>query len=233
MGFTLKYRETGSRGSFEAWGMGFSYQYNPEELVLDVRDSRKSKPLLYIDFDQPLSKNPFLYIETLEKTTQIKALMFSNNITNDLSEIFDDSRLVAILEEAARLGRYSFDLKQNKFYRFGHFFCEDLRLKRIQIKHISGIDPKDSFYVAKLKTEHDNVVSSRACTLHGVMKDLSDKTLRDLITAEFGHQFDGSAHNLLTVSSKLATISHILDERFVPLQKIKDTKPVSSAVEAQ
>lgn len=221
MGFALKYRETSSQGSFVAWGIGFRYQYNSPDNVLDVIDDKRSKPLLYIDFDQTLSKNPFMYIENLEKTTQIKALMFTGNMTADLSDSFDDARLPSILEDSARLARFSFDLRQRRFHRFGHYFCESHGLKRLQIRKMQGTAMHEPFYIGKLSTPNNNAVSVRACSLHRLLKELGDATLRDLITAEYGHPFQSAAYDLLAVSSKLSTISHVLDEHFVPAQKIR------------
>lgn len=220
MGFALKFREVNSRGSFVASGIGFRYKYDPDALVLDVLNTRSEKPLLYIDLDQQLAKNPLLYIQLLEKTLQIKSLMFSNNVTVDLSDSFDEARLAAILEMAARIARYSHDLSLANYRRFDAELCRNMSLKRIQVKPISNLDPNGTFYVAKLTTLNNNSVSTRSCTVFNALRALSDKVVRELITTEFSYPSQTSAHNLLLVSSKLATISRILDDSFIPEQYV-------------
>ena len=218
MGFTLDYRETDSRGSFVSWGAGFHYRYSPDALILDVLDAKSEKPLLYIDFDQYTARDPRAYLENLEKITQIKALMFSGNATIDLSESFDHPRLIAILENCARIARYSFDLQTNKFHRFSHYFCKDQMIDRVQIKKISSLDPSASFYVAKLKTLNAKSVTTRACTVPTILRNLSEQVIRELITGEFSYPFQNSSHNLLNLSSILSILSRVLDENFIPEQ---------------
>jgi hypothetical protein len=223
MGFTLKFTETGSRGSFVSAGTGFHYHYNPDTLILDILDARSNRPLLFIDFDQYTAKDPRAYVESLEKTTQIKALMFSNNGTTDLSESFDDTLLFAILENCARIARYSFDLRTSRFHRFSHYFCKDQFIDRVQIKKITSRDPSASFYVAKLKTLTAKTVNTRACTIPTVMRNLSEQVIRELITAEFTHPFQNPAHNLLNLSSILSMLGRVLDDSFVPAQYLHKT----------
>ena len=53
------------------------------------------------------------------------------------------------------------------------------------------------------------------------MRALSDKVVRELVTSEFSYPSQTAAHDLLHVSSKLATISRILDDAFVPEQYVE------------
>lgn len=225
-GFTLKYREHNSRGSFVAWGIGFHYRYDPDTKILDIIDARRQKPLLFLDFDGKTSKDPLTFTRNLDKANQINALIFSNNTTNDLSETLEDRRLVPILENSVFLAHYCFDLNHGKFQRFAKHFCGDFALKNIQIDRVENINPEASYFLAELRTLNNNAITSRATSLHSVIRKLSEKAVQDLMTAEYGNVLSGSAHNLLTASSKLSIISRILDENFSPHRRIQKMREI-------
>lgn len=230
MDFTLKHKEAAPPGSFVAWGIGFAYCYEPKRNVLNISDARSKKPLFYVDCkNQPLAAGACDYAIFFEKATQINALILSNNSTVDLSELLDDRRLAAILEDSANLARYAYSLKQEDFKRFESDFCKNFTLKRLEIKKPKTLYPRDSSYFAKLKTLNNNVITSQKRSLHKILADLSERTLRDLIAVEFGYHFQHSTYDLLTVSSKLAIIGHILDERFIPAQRIKSGQKNTAA----
>lgn len=216
MSFTLKHREQGSRGSFVAWGMGLRYEYDPAPQVLTISDAGKNRPLLYLDFDEDLSDSALFYTQILEKTTQTEALLFSNNTTVDLSEIFDDGKLIPILESSVRIARYGFDLKRGFFLRFTSFFCEDFLLKSLSIQAAARKGTDKPLYFATLQTINNHAITSCAPDLHTVMTELSQKTVHDLIAAELGCHMQTSAHNLLRLSSKLNILGRILDNNHMP-----------------
>lgn len=215
----MKYGKISSSGSFNAWGIGFHYDYDSELSSLSVGHVESKKPLLSIDFDSDLAKEAVFFVGTLEKATQVKALMLSNNKTADLSKIMDEIRLPAMLASAASLARYGFDLRRESFERFGEFFCKDFPLNALQIKKISGYDPNADFYSATLETKRRLSVSVSSQTLCGTMLSLSDGILRDILTREFGSSLNSTAHALLRTSAKLSTLSLLLNEDFKPLKK--------------
>lgn len=224
MSYKLECRET-SQGSLIARGTGLDYKYNYETNSLKVIHRRKERALAKFTFDKVLSRDPLSYITSLEKANQIKALMFSNNQTVDLTETLDSEKLCAILKSTALLSRHAHDLKNLDFERFCDVFVGEFDLKKIKIKQFTSGDHKDAFFIARIQTQHDNGICVRACTLTGITMAMSDRTIRDLITMEFGHQFEGSAHNLLRLSSKLSSISYILDDDFVPSRKLSTNCP--------
>jgi hypothetical protein len=199
-----------------AWGIGFQYAYDPAVGILDIIDAKKAKPLIYVDFDRKLSRDTLAYVQFFEKATQINALIFSNNNTLDLSETFDDKRLVAILEDSAKLARYALDLKRRKFKKFCEDFCQEYELHTMEIKRIGGRVPGTAFYTAMIRTKNLNEISVRSPSVSRIMTMLSDKTMQDLLTVEFGHHLGTSAHTLLTASSKLSALGRILDSEFNP-----------------
>ena len=225
----MEYRET-SQGAFIATGIGFDYHYHTHNRVLDIIRREKSKTLAHLSFDESLAKDPLSYVAFLEKATQLKALMFSNNQTVDLASIISSTQMPAMLKSASMTSRYAFDLKKMRLKRFCDVFSVEHGLKSIKIKKF--ITQNNTFFIARIQTHHDNGVVVRGCTLAGLTAALSDKTIRDLITMEFGHRYEGSAHNLLRVSTRLAALSCLLDDAYLPSDKIKiiDKAPDQSAL---
>jgi hypothetical protein len=90
------------------------------------------------------------------------------------------------------------------------------------IRRVRRFDAGSAFYSAQLETQHSNRVVVESPTLHGVMSRLSQKIIQDLITREFVSHFDVFAHTLLSASSKVSTLSLILNDKFSPVRKLRD-----------
>jgi hypothetical protein len=220
----LKHQETDNRGSFEACGIGLNYIYDANSKVLDIIDARGNKPLIYIDFDTHLSKNSLEFVRLFEKTTQIRAIMLSNNQTIDLSETLDESRLCAILTTVASTARYCFDIESQKFKRFAKYFCNEYQVRSIEIGKIAGYDPESAYFYSRLTTQHSNTAEARAASIPALLSSLSEHVIQDLLTKEFGYNLQAGAHSLLRVSHKLSVISCILNDSFVPANKLVERK---------
>lgn len=216
----MKCKEINSDGSFLAWGVGFHYEYDANQHILEITTARDGKPLTYTGFDTESCANPFRFVLLLEKATQIQALMLSNNATIDLSENFEDERLVAIFISCMNLAQFAYDLSQYDFKRFEKCFCADTPIKLLNIEKIESSESVDQFFSAKLSTDTSQELSKRAKSLHHLMIGLSDSIISDLITAEYGFKFKNTADTLLSVSSKLSLISLILNEAFIPVRKL-------------
>ena len=220
MNVVLDYRET-THGSFKAWGSEFRYDYNKNKSALDILHQDTEGLLARLKLDQDVSSNALSYVQLVEKASQINALMFSNNATVKLMDTMRLERLQPIIKNIVKLSRHAYDLQTLNLDRFCHFFADEFDLQSVKIKKFTSRNENNSaFFIARMLTHHDNGISVRACTMTGIMAAMSDRTLRDLITMEFGHRFKGSAHNLLNASSKLSSLSYILDENFVPESKI-------------
>jgi hypothetical protein len=229
----LDHREKDSRGSFVAWGTGFTYEYNSEKKALNIVHAIQNKPLIYIDLDRHLAKNPLLYARMLEKVTQVNALVFSNNHDINLADIFENNRLIPILENSAIVARHSYDLETEKFENFSYRFCETYILKSLQLTKYANRTPGSVFYAAEMKTENNNSVHARASQLNQLLDKLSEKTVRDLMTTEYNHHFYKSAQNLLVVSSNLSVMGRVLDKNFIPLHKTERFKHLNSSITSQ
>lgn len=213
------YREM-SNGSFRVLGTGFRYDYNNSKRALTVIHKDSERPLTKFKLDQALSREPLPYITLLEKATQINALMMSNNQTIDLSKTMELQHMRPLLKGVAGLSRHAFDLQNLHLGRFCRTFADEYDLKCVKIKKFISGDQENTFFIARMQTKNDNGICVRGCTMTGIMAAMSDRTLRDLITMEFGHRFENSAQNLLNASSKLSSLSYILDQHFVPESKI-------------
>ena len=217
----LHSRET-THGSFKVWGTGFRYDYNNEKNALTVFHQDTERLLAQFKFDKSLSENPMAYVGMLEKALQINALMVSNNRTINLADAIGIRQISPIIHSVGGLSRHAFDLHNLALERFCSSFADEHGLKLIKIKPFKSRDNANAFFIARLQTKHDNSISVRACTMTGIMAAMSERTLRDLMTMEFGHRYEGSAHNLLNASSRLSSLSHILDDSFIPEMRVFD-----------
>lgn len=216
----MKYKGLDTTGSFEAWGLGLNYIYDNQSRILDIVHARRNKPLIYIDFDSSLSKDPLAYIGFLEKSSQIRALMLSNNKTADISETMDDNRLCAILSSVAGMARYCFDLKNEKYTRFEKYFVDEHDIKAINIERTKKERSNILFFKAKLETHKSNTAVGHGSTMFRALSALSDNIIHDLLTTECGYDMQSLAHGLLRISYTLSAFSCVLNDRFVPIHKI-------------
>lgn len=221
MGFTLKHRELDSRGSFVAWGIGFKYGYDAAASVLKVTNARKQKPLTYIDFDDDMMSDPLGFTAALEKATQISALAFSNEQHLDLTELLGEMHLKVMLETSAMQARYSFDLEKENFERFERNFCDEYILSRLQFHKCENKNSNTLYYKGELETKNRNTVYCHHNHLHSVLKELSNKSLRDLMARECNYRSPATAQNLLAVSSNLHVISQILNKNMNPMHRVR------------
>jgi hypothetical protein len=161
----------------------------------------------------------------------MKALIFSNDQTVRLAETIDDKMLVSILKGSARLSYYAHSLSKKDFPLFCQLFSNERGLKQMRIKKFRSSSDRNVFYAARIETMQDNAVCVRGCSLSGIMAALSEKTAHDLITMEFGQQYNHSTQRLLRTSSQLSAISMIMDHNFVPSKRIKtnDITPCSAS----
>lgn len=218
LSIVMKHWETGAHGSFTAWGSGFLYNYKAETNTLKVHHCDRQRALASLKFDYRLARQPLAYVVSLDKTNQIHALMFSNNATLNLTETMDLTRIKVMVDATARLSRYAYDLSCGDLYRFTTAFAADFNLHHVEIRHFAPntASGNAAFYAATIQTQHHNAITVRGHNLVRLTGQMAERTLHDLITMETGHFYSNSAQNLLNMASKLALISQILDEDFVP-----------------
>ena len=220
----MKYEETDRYGSFAALGIGFLYEYNATLKALQISRAGSCLPLVFLEFDGLASKDPIEFVRFFDKTTQIKALRFSNNTTVNLAETLDVSKLPAILKRIQNVTIYALQLKNERFTEFQTSMMLDHDLKRMEIVRADGTGGTP-FYLATLETQRRNVAASRSSTLHGLASYLSDRIIEDIIAKEFSYNADSWVHKLLNTASALSTLSYVLNDRFEPSRKMGGKAP--------
>jgi hypothetical protein len=204
-----------------ALGIGLHYHYSPHDQILDVLTATGSSPLLHVVLDDYVAQDPRTLVRLLDKSAQTKALILSNNSTHNLAVTFESAMLKAIAESAFSLALHGLHLEKEDFSRFDGFFCADFSLKRLRIRKMVNPDPVKNLYLGVLKTHHEKYIRTTACSLHKLLAVLADRTLRELVTSEYGYHFQSPAYDLMNVSSKLALLSRIIDARFIPAERIR------------
>ena len=220
----MKFESANSDGSFNAWGTGLLYKYQSEFSSLDIFDPTQSRAYARLKFNSYKLKRPRLYLEHFDRANQIKALIFSNNHTNNLADTMDRRRMGAILHSTAKSSRLALSLKQADYDYFADYFKEETGLKSAKIKKFISNDRLSEFYVGRILTQNNNCTSVRACTLSGLLEAMSESTMRDLVTTEYGCK--QSAKRLLGASHKMSFLASILDDEFTSkiMLKTEDSK---------
>ncbi len=216
----MRYWESDYYGSFTARDTGFLYEYDARAKALCVSRAGGKSPLLCVAWNMRQPGDALEFVTLLGKTLSIKALQYSDNATINLAGTVDDLILSGLLEGSLQLARYALDLRSGKFELFQQAFLKDTDLKRIEIKKVSGYDPATAFYVADAETRRGNSASARSSSLHAAMNYLSDKFIRDIIPMEIGCGVESWGNSILHISSLLAMLSLILNDRFDPSRKI-------------
>lgn len=213
---SMLYQTLGSCGSFKANGAGFYYTYHAENNGLAIFRNISGCKTLNITLPQKIKDNPQLFVSHLEKATQIRALMLSNNATIKLCETIVPEKLAAIAKSVSRLALNSYDLSNNNVDRFANILRRGFGLKELDISYIDHAASGEPYYKAKIITKKDNCLVVRDNSLPVTLKKLSDGIVSDMIMREFTSHTDQNSQNLLRLSTRISVISKILNESFIP-----------------
>lgn len=215
-------RKIFAQDSFELLGSGFHYIYDHHENRLNIECSKRLQKFATLTFDHKRIQNPRAFVSALDKTNQIKALIYSNNATVNLAETMEEpEKIASLLQTALKTSGYTYDLMHQQYDHFSEDFCAAFGLKSLRLKKYQSTAENRAYYAAKLQTQHNNAISVQGCSLPVLTQALADKTLRDLISMEFGHSFGNSAQNLMNVASKLSIIGRVLDKDFFPEKRLR------------
>jgi len=146
--------------------------------------------------------------------------MLSNNQTANIIETLDPERLGSILRTITTTAKDSYDVSQEAFEIFSQHFCHEDIVSAIEITFSQGSDDGPKFYMAKLSTHQGNETCGRGETVHKALSQLGENIIQDLLVKEFGYNIHGGAHSLLRISHRLSVIACILNDKFVPENKI-------------
>lgn len=226
----VKYTEIDQDGSFSALGIGFFYEYNARLKTASVSRVKSETALLNLDFDETMSKDALCLVRYLEKTSQIRALRFSNNTILDLAQTIETERLATILKNCFHLACQAYRLDKGCFDLFQYDFIARTDLKFIEIQKVTARASR-SVYVSVAESKSGNKTSARSATLHGCLLYLSDKITQDIVAKEFGQHGDQGVQKLLTGARTLSTLSYILNHDFDPARKVKPLQQAAFSLE--
>ena len=212
--------ETNRDGSFIACGVGILYKYTAQTHTLEIFRQQKRTYLFNLPLESISRERVSFLIEKLDKAAQIKALMISNHKTNNLTLTISADKLPAILQSAYRLAFYALDAKTGEWQKLAYTICNDFALKQFKIKRFICPSAGTAYVRAAIKTYRDNEVTVREKNLPVMLKRLSEKVMQDLIMVEFAYRHDSHAHQLVSLSSKLATLGRVLDPAYEPKSQI-------------
>jgi len=211
----LRHQIVSPCGQIEAWGAAFNYRYNPEKNTLCVFRTESGCKTLNITLPAKIAANPLLFITQLEKATQIKALMLSNNTTLRLCQTIVPEKLSAIAKSVSKLALNSFDLSSGRIEKFSKLVRRSYGLKEFEISYIDN-QASGSYYKAKIVSCRDNFVIVREDNMPDTLKKLSEGILSDLIALEFSSRNNSCSEQLLRLSTRLSVMSKIVSDVFIP-----------------
>lgn len=231
----MRIRETDAYGSFNAWGIGLSFEYNHDSQQLSIIHARRYKPILDIALDAQAAQNPREFVRFLEKATQIHALMLSNNTTVDVTEILGIRKLRSYIENTLATASMALLLDSGDYADFEEIFCDRYNLRTLKIAVNESWSADNRLFSANLETTKGNKAAGQAFYLYNALFSLSKSIVADLIVVELNNNFHSGAHTLLTASSKLSTLSFMLNPSYEPRRRInrKDEKPLQARVSGE
>lgn len=228
MGITYRVLETCRNGSFKMWGVGFIYNYNAHTRIIDIIHARGKHLLMSITLDEDDARHARAYVQCIEKSCQIKAMLLSNNETINLVATLENERLYQILSSVTYLSELAFDLQTKKLNTFCSHIEANYNLESLFIKRMACHRSKSIYYKARLETIRGNEAIARAPTLPATLRLLSEYIIQDILPHEFTTE-ENYTSALLTISSKLSLISRILDQQYIPNRYARTAKNMSES----
>lgn len=224
----MKYQETDKNGSFTALGTAFVFNFDAENKTLDVSRAGRNLTLFQrVILSDMFATDPLEYVQLYEKTSQIKALKYSNNGSTNLEKTLTDAMLMPILDTTAQISGYAFNLRKGAFTSFRKDFLDHQSHIRDTVIDETRTAGGAIFYAARLATKKGNAAASRSSTLHAAISYLSDKVIQDIIAREFSYNQHDGIYRLMATASILSTLSLTLNDRFDPKRRAKlKTTPI-------
>lgn len=208
--------QTDRNGSFVACGVGLLYQYSVTTHTLEIFQRKGRDYMFRLGLDGVDADDIPILIENFDKALQIKALMISSHKTNDLTKTMSPDRLQVIIKSAFRIALHACDAQLGHWKRLNLSIEKEFKLKRFKLKRLICPSAGTAYIRCGIETPRENELTVRAKTTAAVFKILSEKIIHDLMTIEFAYRTDSYAHQLVTLSSKMGTLSRVLDQSYVP-----------------
>ena len=208
--------EVDPSGDICAYGSAFRYQYDAVDNTLAIYRNISGCKTLRTKLPAKITTDPLLFIEHLEKATQIKALLLSANKTVKLCETIVPEKLSAIAKSVSKLALNSYDLKTDNLEKYSRLIKRSYGLAHFEIVRISYDKISDSYFKAKIISCKNNQVIVRDENLHRLLRKLSEKIISDLIPLEYSSRSNACTDQLLRLSTRLSVMGKIVDSHFFP-----------------
>jgi len=224
--------ETDLHGSFIACGVGILYKYTAPTNTLEIFLRENRTYLFRMPIGERGAENIQALIHNFDKSVQIRALMISNHKTNDITKTLGAEKLQTIIRSAFKIGFYAFDAQIGEWDKLNLAIAQDFNLRKFKIKRLVCPSAGTAYIRCGIETPRNNELTVRAKTPSGVIKVLSERIIQDLIALEFAYRTDSFAHQLVTLSSKLGTLSRLLDKNYIPAQNVSKSLSDSQIAQA-
>jgi len=203
------------------WGLGLCYEYDQNSGHISIIHAQRYQPIIdvYVDINTSIYLSDFIH--TIEKITQIQALILSNNATCDITEILTRRRMKVYFEYVIETARRACYLRHGDYDSFIDNMCEDFGLSGFNIENLNKGYSNNNFFKLSIHTKRGNVIACEGFHLRYCLSTLSQKTISDLLVVETSHNFQADARRLLKMSSNLSMLARVLDEQFIPRRKVK------------
>lgn len=207
---------TGQGGRFEARGVSLSYFFDDRSSSFRIKHLRRNRLLHSMDMREYKNVTPAELARTIEKASQIFALSYSNRESIDLCETVKWNKLRPIVETITTMAGLSHTLKQEDYTAFTDFFVRQYGISHFDIEDLPGTAKARRLFASRLASAHDHRVKACAFSLHELLRELSERIVKDAVVMEYNSTMRHSAQILLNLSVRLAMIGHIMDESFIP-----------------
>lgn len=215
--------EERTEASGRIWGIGLCYEYDYAYRQISIIHRQHYRPIKEITVSINEHDDLVRLIDLIEKTTQIQALMLSNNATCDISEVIGKNRMGSYLEHVIELARATLRLDQGRYEDFATDLCATFDLNTLIIENLNKGYSSNDFFKIRLQTKRKNEIKYEGFNLPHCLSALSQKIISDLLVLETSNNFQAEAHRLLKLSSDLSMLSLVLDEQFIPRRKVRAT----------
>ena len=220
-----------AQGSFTLRDIGLVYGFESENKIINISRASDNKALAYLACDRHISNAPLPFVQAISKTNQVKALMYSQNQTADLTEALTTDRLGGIIHATALVSKLAVDLEQAHYHRFTRLFCKSFDLENLKITQFQSHSRNTSLFSARIYTKNGNSTLARADSLPNLLNSLAHNVLHDLMITESRYHLGGCAQSLLNIASKLSTIACVLDTNFIPEHKVERLEKLKTHLE--
>ncbi len=220
----MNYRVLNELGSFKAWGIGFQYEYDAENQILDITEARLNRPLIYIDVETKNVTKAKDFVDLFDTVTQLYALNLSNNCSLDLSELADHDRLNAMLKSISTTSIRAYYLSIYRYDKFNNHINDENTEQTLHINQIDVTESSAVQYTASYTNVHDGRTISKiqTNTLHHALSQLSSELSTSILVGQIIKQDADNMYRNVKLSTELSLLSAAINPNSSPIKLFKN-----------